>query len=182
MADITSSEGGAASKHTNKKRRSRKRSLRVDLTPMVDLAFLLIAFFMLTTEMGKAHALELDKRLPQIQEPVSECRVLNILMDSFNRAYTYEGEDMDKMRMVRFDKADDLRALIMDKARRVRAECGFDKTGHPYEIICLVKMLPGSNYRNLVNIMDEMKITGTRLNSLQEPSPEEIAAIRQQPV
>ena len=181
MADMVTNESGAGRRH--KKRRGIKRSLRVDLTPMVDLAFLLIAFFMLTTVIGKSHALELDKRIaPPDPQPVSEQRVLTILLDSFNRAYTYEGLDIDKMKMISFNNADDLKEIILDKVRKVKTECGKDKKGNQYEMVCLIKLLPGSTYKNLVQVMDEMNLTHINLKSVQEPLPEEIEAIKKQPV
>ena len=60
MADIQTPEKGSHSKHGKGKVRSKKMSTRVDFTPMVDLAFLLISFFMLTTTLNKPVAMELN--------------------------------------------------------------------------------------------------------------------------
>jgi biopolymer transport protein ExbD len=54
MAELDTSGGG---KHKGGKVRSKKQSTRVDLTAMVDLAFLLITFFMYTTTLQKPKAL-----------------------------------------------------------------------------------------------------------------------------
>ena len=82
MAEIPGESGGGQYKHH--KVRSKKPNLRVDLTPMVDLAFLLITFFMLSMQMRSPGAVEWKKQVkdPVDPEPVSECCVLNILVDS----------------------------------------------------------------------------------------------------
>ena len=56
MAELDTSGGG---KHKGGKVRTKKKATRVDLTAMVDLAFLLITFFILTTTLNKPKALEL---------------------------------------------------------------------------------------------------------------------------
>ena len=51
MADVPGGEGGGGGRH--QKKRAKKGNTRIDMTPMVDLAFLLLTFFILTTTMYK---------------------------------------------------------------------------------------------------------------------------------
>ena len=92
MAELDTSSGGGHGKHKGGVR-SKKMSTRVDLTPMVDLAFLLITFFMLTTTLNKPKAMQLNMPKKSIDEPqeVGDCQVMSILIDTLDQVWYYEG-------------------------------------------------------------------------------------------
>lgn len=182
MAEISGNTGGRGGAQGGKHVRSKKMSVRVDLTPMVDLAFLLITFFMLTTKLQHMQAMDLQQPIKDSTNvaPVGECRVLNVIVDSFDRAYTYEGLDMANMKLTMLNKQDALRGLMVVKSKKVKMECGLDKTGKPHSMVTLIKLLPGARYKNLVDVMDELNITGNYVYAMQDAIPEEIAAIRKE--
>lgn len=66
MAEIADSGGGGGGKH-GKKGRKHAGNPRVDMTPMVDLAFLLLTFFVLTSNLNKAKTLEMA--VPKDKDP-----------------------------------------------------------------------------------------------------------------
>jgi biopolymer transport protein ExbD len=86
MAELDTSGGG---KHKGGKVRTKKKATRVDLTAMVDLAFLLITFFILTTTLNKPKAFELimpDKdQKTHDQLPVPESRTMTLLLGDNDR-------------------------------------------------------------------------------------------------
>jgi len=174
MAEITNTTGGGHRK--NRGHRSPKPAPRVDMTPMVDLGFLLITFFMLSMKLSDPQALQWDKRISETNDPVPECVVLNILVDSADRVYTYEGEDFKTLRSTSFNDTG-LIQIVMQKGKRVKTECGLGKDGQPHKLICLIKLLPGTRYQNLTDVIDEMNITHS-FYSIQEPLAEEIAALK----
>src|ERR1700749_239178 len=93
MAELDTSGGG---KHKGGKVRSKKQSTRVDLTALVDLAFLLITFFMLTTTLNKPQAMDIampdkNEKDPEDQLKIADNRTLNILLGSGNRIEYYMG-------------------------------------------------------------------------------------------
>jgi len=92
MSDIESGGGGGAHKG---KKKGKKMSTRVDFTPMVDLGFLLITFFMLTTSMNKPQTMEInmpvkDKNLTEDQQTkVKASQTLTVLLTKENKVVYY---------------------------------------------------------------------------------------------
>src|ERR1039457_4841663 len=91
MAEMTQVSSG---KH--EKGKSKKMSTRVDLTPMVDLAFLLITFFMLTTTLIKPQTMEIsmpskDKVKEEEQTKVKASRARTILIGGKDSVFYYFG-------------------------------------------------------------------------------------------
>ena len=94
MAEIIANEGGGKQ---NGKRRSKRHSTHIDMTPMVDLACLLLTFFMLTTAFNKAKVMEIilperDDNIETKDKPqVDEKRALNIILVENDKVLWYNG-------------------------------------------------------------------------------------------
>lgn len=177
MADLDTSSGGGG-KHKGKVR-SKKMSTRVDLTPMVDLAFLLIAFFMLTTTLGKSVAMDLNMPKPTENESektvVKESKVLNLILDKENKIWYYNGTTVLGLKTTDYSP-EGLRQIILDKHKFVDSKFGRDDKGDVQTIV-LIKPLEESSYNNLVDVLDEMDITKTKIYSIQKPVDLEMEAI-----
>src|SRR6478735_5831935 len=92
MAEIASDGGGG--KHKGGKKRGKKMSTRVDFTPMVDLGFLLITFFMLTTSMNKPKTMEINmpvkEKLPENEQTkVKASQAITLLLTQDNKVVYY---------------------------------------------------------------------------------------------
>lgn len=181
MADIDTSSGGGHGKHEGGPR-SKKMSTRVDLTPMVDLAFLLISFFMLTTTLNKPKAMELNMPKSDIKEEdkqdVGECQVMNILLDTLDQVWYYEGLQVAGLKKTTFSGDAGIRKAILKMMKKVPKECPPTKKGNPRDAIMLIKMIKGARYKNMVDILDEMDITQCKIYAIQEPDPIEIEAVQ----
>jgi biopolymer transport protein ExbD len=128
MAEVnTDSGGGGKKKHG--KQRAKKTSTRIDMTPMVDLGFLLLTFFILTTTFNKPQAMEIsmpvkDETLQDDQKnKVPAEYTLNILLTKDDKIFWYKGlADPNKgalpaLNKVSFGK-DGLRKLLLDQNKK----------------------------------------------------------------
>ncbi len=176
MAELNTAEGGGKKKHGGKTR-SKKMSTKVDLTPMVDLAFLLITFFMLTTTLNKPNAMELN--MPQKPRPdekpvkVNEELLLNIILDKDNAVWWYEGQTANDLKKTVFANEKGIRDIIYWKQKKLQKDYGSKDT-----MICIIKATDDANYKNMVNALDEMAITGVKRYAMQDVQGPELEAIK----
>lgn len=177
MSQIDTSSGGGNSKH--KKVRGKKMSTLVDMTPMVDLGFLLISFFMLTTTLAKPVAMNLSMPLKEKdikkQQEVKESQVLNIICDKDDKIWWYEGTTVAGLKVTDYSP-EGLRKIILNKQKTVNAQWKVDAKGFT-KTICLIKMMKDATYENMVDVLDEMDITDTKIYAIQEVNKLEIEAI-----
>ena len=93
MAEIIQAEG----KQKGGKKKAKKFSTRIDMTPMVDLMCLLITFFMLTTAFSKPKAMEItmpekdDTKTEKEAPKIAADRTVNILISGNDKIYYYFG-------------------------------------------------------------------------------------------
>lgn len=176
MAELDTSSGGG--KHKGGKVRSKKASTRVDLTAMVDLAFLLITFFMLTTTLLKPKAMDLampDKDENKDQLPVPASRSMTILLGSNDRVEWYMGEPGKSSPTVESFGKYGLRKSILDNKDKVLKQWGPSKP-----MIVLIKASDKSNYGDLVAALDELAITGIDIHAIVDITQPEIDELKKQ--
>ena len=152
---------------------------RVDLTAMVDLAFLLITFFMLTTTLQKNNVLNIamPDKTGVIDEGVAMSRTLTICLGAHNRVMCYMGtpdRPLSKPNVIDYSK-NGLRATILKQRRKIKASTGKD-------IIILVKPSDHSIYDNLVNAIDEMNIASINRYAIVAITSKDVALLKQQNV
>jgi biopolymer transport protein ExbD len=166
MAEINPS--GSGHKNGPGVKKGKKLSTRVDLTPMVDLGFLLITFFIFTTTMSQPTTMRLilpkDTDDPN-ETPVKVSAVLTILPGKNDQVYYYERNDPTQLKISNF-KA--IRDVILDKKRRT----------DPVYFNIILKPSQDATYRNIVDILDEMTIDAIRHYALVDISPDEYKVIQ----
>lgn len=153
MATLTTPESGKAVKG-----RTKTPAPNVDLTAMVDLAFLLITFFMLTTSLSKMKSMEIAKPVDS-PEPMklAQSRTMTILLGKNNQAVYYMGEP-DKAVMQVTSMASIQKYILQGKQQVAKA--------HPNDpskfMVVIIKPTNTSNYKNFVDVIDEMHITAIK--------------------
>ena len=172
MAELDTSGGG---KHKGGKVRSKKQSTRIDLTAMVDLAFLLITFFIMTTTLSKPKAMDVtmpDKDEKTKQElPVAASRSMTLLLGSNDKLEWFLGEPgKTPPETISYGK-DGLRKLLIEKGKLVQQTFG-------NYMVVLIKPSDKSNYKNLVDALDEMKITNGQSFAIVDITPAELELLK----
>ena len=121
MASIDSGGDGGHHKKGRGVKKAKKLSTRIDMTPMVDLGFLLITFFIFTTTMSSPTALKLnvpkDTDKEEEQNKAKESGALTIMLGKGNNVYYYEGQLKVDATGNNFKaaKMGDIRKIILDK-------------------------------------------------------------------
>ncbi|MBI5645974.1 MAG: biopolymer transporter ExbD [Ignavibacteriae bacterium] len=160
MADVEVKESAAAKRGGKKKKH--RINIRVDMTPMVDVAFLLLTFFMLTTVFSKPQTMEIN--LPPDAETkveVAESNLLTLRVDTDGVIWFNTGTD--EVKKVEFKN---LRALLVE---RIRA--------NP-KLITLIKVDRDGKYTMMVDIMDELNLANITRFTLAPMLPEDKEMIK----
>jgi len=162
--------------------RSKKQSTRIDMTPMVDLAFLLLTFFMLTTTFAKPKTMEIavpEKPKDTLHTPpVFEGRVMNLILGEKDKIYWWMGITKPEVHTTTYSK-DGIRKIVLEKAKDVDAIVrGQGKDPSKLPMVILIKPVDSSRYKNFVDIMDEMKITKAPIYALVPITPDDKALIK----
>jgi biopolymer transport protein ExbD len=170
MAELDTSGGG---KHKGGKVRTKKKNTRVDLTAMVDLAFLLITFFILTTTLSKPKAMELvmpDKSDTTKQLPVPETRTMTLLLGSNDKLEWFVGEPgKTKPAVIGYS---DLRKTLVEQDKLIKDSHGGQG------MIVIVSPSDKSTYRNVVTVMDELNIVNIDQRAIVKILPVDIDLLK----
>ncbi len=170
MAEIDQSGGGGHGKKG--KVRAQKMSTKIDMTPMVDLGFLLITFFMLTTTLQKPSIMQLNMpdKTDDPQEDsqkVKASETLALIPGPHGKVYYFRGDPKDpntKVDVTDFSPKG-LRNVILQNKAAVTAASGADK------FVVVVMPMDKASYKNVVDLLDELAITGSDRYGITEPAP-----------
>ncbi|MFT3884553.1 MAG: biopolymer transporter ExbD [Flavobacteriales bacterium] len=200
MAEVPGGEGGGGGRH--QKKRAKKGNTRVDMTPMVDLAFLLLTFFILTTTMYKPSTLQLTFPVPpEDNKPKDLDKVNNALTlfltkkdqilyykDAFKPGETQlsrtDFSAVEKM-LIEMNKStvERINELSERLNRKEITKAAYDSLKNETQkrqdaLFVIIKPEKDAKYRNMIDIVDEMDISGIGKFAVQDTiKPDEQALI-----
>ncbi len=167
MAEMEVKSGGHKKGPGVKK--AKKASTRVDLTPMVDLGFLLITFFIFTTTMSQPTSMNLampkDTDKPDEINKVKESGSLTLMLGKGNVIYYYFGNDPATMQTTGYK---DVRKIILDKKKSTPTD----------DLFIIIKPDKDASYKNAVDILDEMSINDISRYAMVDPTADEYSKIQ----
>ncbi|MEM6628689.1 MAG: biopolymer transporter ExbD [Bacteroidota bacterium] len=178
MAYIQSSDRPKRSK--SPKSHIKRKSTAIDMTAMVDVAFLLLTFFVLTSTLGSSSVMELvmppktgdlDPHLP-----VLEHKVMTLILTEDDQVDYYLGISNPIVGVASFDshQENSLRKLVQGhlEGDGVLLPCpsGAKQRLHCWDPMFVIKPMEASSYKNLVDVLDEFAICGARKYAIDQYS------------
>lgn len=163
---------------------NKKQLLRIDMTPMVDLGFLLITFFVFTTTISSP--MVTDLYMPgddpvTIPQNLPKSLALTLLLGDNNKIFYYHG-DFDQAVKTNsifetgYSTYSGIGKIIRQKQKDIDDSGKFPNGRRG--LMLLIKPTSGSAYKNVIDALDEVMINGVRKYAIVEPVKEEIDYIR----
>lgn len=189
MASIDTGGGDSGHKKGRGVKKAKKLSTRVDMTPMVDLGFLLITFFIFTATLSTPNTMRLimpkDEKNPDKQMEVKESGALTILMGKGNQVYYYDGQLKPDGSNFMSTNYTEIRNVIQKKKSDVMLagrSLGYPKDSLDKDMVVVIKPNAEATYKNTVDILDEMTINNIlrfALIDITDPEKQAIALTEQ---
>lgn len=157
--------------------RMKKHMLKTDMTPLVDLGFLLIAFFVFTAEMSKPVVANLIMPHDGEGTKLQDSNALTVLLGENNRVWYYHGNMKDAIdNKAIFETSYSLREgigkVIRDKQEWLDGANVSDEKRDG--LMLLIKATSKASYENVMNALDEALINNVKRYALIKTEPEEI--------
>jgi biopolymer transport protein ExbD len=170
MAEIQ--QGGGGDKKGGKKR-AKKQSTKIDMTPMVDLGFLLLTFFILTTTFAKPQTMEINMPVKtdkeEEQSKLKASNALTLLLGENDKIYWYAGLP---------DAPTAPGVQVTDFSAKGVRKILLDRKSNP-KLTVLIKPMKESRYKNMVDVLDEMNITDLNKYAIVDVDPRDLELVKQ---
>lgn len=184
MAEVSQDSGGGRGKHKGGPK-SKKKSTKIDMTAMVDVAFLLLTFFILTTTLATPSAMELNKPPKEEKDKdntvdVVQDKVMTLILGDNDKVHYYVGIEDPKLKTVDFSD-EGIRKTVRDFIKSKPNLCR-DVNNAPgcWDPIFVIKPGKKSRYKNMVDALDEMRITNAPKYALTEITPQDSSFMAEQ--
>jgi biopolymer transport protein ExbD len=143
-----------------------RKSYHLDMAPLVDLAFLLLTFFIMTTNFQSNHIMSLDMPHEEgVNPPKKADEVMTVFLTRNNQIYWHMGNDPTPQRTTY--AGDGIRKIFLEKNATVR------------KMFVMIKPTDGSRYQNVIDVLDELDITDIQRYAIVKLELEDLALLHQ---
>jgi biopolymer transport protein ExbD len=143
-----------------------RKSYHLDMASLVDLAFLLLTFFIMTTNFQKHHIMSLDMPHEDGENPPKKAdEVMTVYLTGNNQIYWHMGDDPTPQRTTYAGSG--IRKIFLEKNAAVR------------KIFVLIKPTDQSRYQNVIDVLDEIDITDIQRYAIVKLETEDLALLTQ---
>ncbi|HEX6191076.1 MAG TPA: biopolymer transporter ExbD [Chitinophagaceae bacterium] len=156
-----SDAGSSTTSHRPGVKRMQKHSLKIDMTPMVDLGFLLVSFFIFTSELSRPAVTDLYMPKQGKPMPVGESTTITMLLAKDNVIYYYEGSwDETNIQRTTFSVSSGIGNVIRKKQQELDS--------HPVSaegrtaLMLIIKPSADATYKNVIDALDEALINNVK--------------------
>jgi biopolymer transport protein ExbD len=156
----------------------KKEKLKIDMTPMVDLGFLLITFFIITTELSTPRTANLNMPKDGPSMPVGNSSAFTVILAGNDKMIYYRGNWQDAVQQNEIIKTDhssrSLRHAIIQQKHQLDSN-GIAKDG----LMLLIKSTGDASYKNIVDMLDEVLINDVKKYAIAKPEPAKLAWLKE---
>lgn len=171
-ADVSAPDSGGGHKKGPGVKKQARKDTRVDMTPMVDLGFLLITFFVFTTTMSTPKAFKLnvpdDTAKDEEKNEAKASGAFTVLLGKQDHIYYYEGQLAADGSNFKSSNFKEIRSKILEKKANTPEK----------DLVVIIKPNEESNYKNVVDMLDEMQIAVIKRYAIVDISEGENALIK----
>lgn len=154
MASVETAQKAAPSKKGSRVKKMRRMSVRIDMTPMVDVAFLLLIFFMVSTVFRLPQAMEIN--LPpesEAEAEIAQSDLLYLSVTAEDSIITWIGFDtLQGAEMIRKNQI----PALLEKRKELRGD----------KLVIVLQLSRKAHYQNMVDLLDMFNVHGTRRYSI----------------
>ncbi|MCI1188005.1 biopolymer transporter ExbD [Hymenobacter sp. DH14] len=173
MAEIQQQAAGSSKPG---KRRAKQLSTRIDMTPMVDLAFLLLTFFMLTTTFAKPAVMQLTMPVKPTDEEDSglkHSQAMTVILGKDHQVHYFFGLNAPQDKTVLVPEVKTT-SFAPDGIRQVLLARQQQRHG----LMVLIKPSPDSKYQDMIDLLDEMNITNQKKYALVKITQDDLNLLK----
>ncbi|MFV0607366.1 MAG: ExbD/TolR family protein [Niabella sp.] len=197
MASLDTGGDGGGHKKGPGVKKAKKLNTKVDMTPFVDIGFLLITFFIFTATMSSPTTMDLnmpkDTDKKDEETKVKQSGALNILLGKDNSLFYYEGELLPDGSNFKSETFSGIRNVIINKKKEVMSKyypdpaCeakakaegkSIDDACKQRDFFVIIKPTENANYKGVVDILDEMTINKVARYALVKPFDTELDLVK----